>query len=151
MGGWAPHWHAEYGKYHVFSTFEPDFCTRMENSPPPPIGISKFRLRIFLKRGDFRWRPLLFFCFLPEFGKKQRSNFWWKPFFCFFGLHLNFDGKIVSIPDVFFFFCCSLAISPGTAFPKPHCKFLATRLFQTVLLRCGTTRCLLNQRASFLY
>ena len=46
-GGYnPPHWHAEYGKYYVFSTFEPDFCTEMKNSPP--IGISEISLRIFL-------------------------------------------------------------------------------------------------------
>ena len=36
LGGYSfPHRHAEYKKYHVFSTFELDFCTAMENSPPP--------------------------------------------------------------------------------------------------------------------
>ena len=28
-------WHAEYGKYHVFSTFETNFPIGTEPSPPP--------------------------------------------------------------------------------------------------------------------
>ena len=33
------HWHAEYVRYPVFSTFETNFCTKSENSPPL-IGIA---------------------------------------------------------------------------------------------------------------
>ena len=36
VGGGAvvsPHRPAEYAKYHVFSTFEANFCTKSENSP----------------------------------------------------------------------------------------------------------------------
>ena len=29
----SPHRPAEYAKYHVFSTFEANFCTKSENSP----------------------------------------------------------------------------------------------------------------------
>ena len=43
----APHWHAEYEKYHVFSTFEPDFCTGMENSPLSSLGYEYFFLSIW--------------------------------------------------------------------------------------------------------
>ena len=31
-------WPEEYAKYPVFSTFEADFCTKTENSPPNVIG-----------------------------------------------------------------------------------------------------------------
>ena len=34
-----PHWHTEYGKYHVFSTFEIDFFPEIENSPPMAFPI----------------------------------------------------------------------------------------------------------------
>ena len=34
MGAIAPHWSEEYAKYPVFGTFEADFCTKNENSPP---------------------------------------------------------------------------------------------------------------------
>ena len=29
-----PHWPKKYAKYHVFSAFEADFCSKNENSPP---------------------------------------------------------------------------------------------------------------------
>ena len=30
----------EYAKYSVFSTFEADFCTEKENSPPHPLALA---------------------------------------------------------------------------------------------------------------
>ena len=32
--GYSPHWPEEYAKHPVFGTFETDFCTKNENSPP---------------------------------------------------------------------------------------------------------------------
>ena len=33
-GAAAPHWPEKYAKYHVFSAFEADICSKNENSPP---------------------------------------------------------------------------------------------------------------------
>ena len=35
--GYSPHWPEEYAKHPVFGTFETDFCTKNENSPPPVV------------------------------------------------------------------------------------------------------------------
>ena len=60
-GGFTPpHCHADYRKYLVFSTYEPDFCTRMENSLPP--------LAVTILKGDL-------FLSSTEFEQKNRSNF----------------------------------------------------------------------------
>ena len=37
-GTTAPHWPEKYAKYHVFSVFEADFCSKNENSPPTGLG-----------------------------------------------------------------------------------------------------------------
>ena len=33
-----PHWPKKYAKYHIFSAFEADFCSKYENSPTLPMG-----------------------------------------------------------------------------------------------------------------
>ena len=92
-----PHWHAESEKYHVFSSFEPDFCTEMENNPP--IGIPKTRWRLF-------FIPSIFWC-TTEFSREIVINRIWReklPQFqlktflllLFFGHQLNLDRNIVS-------------------------------------------------------
>ena len=37
----TPHWPEKYAKYHVFSAFEADFCSKIENRPPNGIGKQK--------------------------------------------------------------------------------------------------------------
>ena len=59
-GGWAVAplpWHAEYGKHYAFCTFEADFCTEIDNSPPLAFSICLF---LWISR---------------KFGHKNRTNF----------------------------------------------------------------------------
>ena len=81
--GWLepPYWPEEYAIYPVFSTFETDFCTKNENSPPNGTGnenwsrtlrnIDQFEqswdvYRLYFSE-DFFWRS-------PKFGQKNRLN-----------------------------------------------------------------------------
>ena len=78
-----PHWPEEYAKYPVFSTFEADFCTKNGNSSPNGIG-------------DEIWSRTL--C---DIDQKHSLSARMK---AFFGDHLNFDRKTVSILVKTFFF-----------------------------------------------
>ena len=46
-----PHWHAKYAKYPVFCTFETDFWTKNENSPPPHWHWQEERSQIWIPSG----------------------------------------------------------------------------------------------------
>ena len=85
-GSSPPHWLVKYAKSHVFCAFEADFLWKIENSPP------------HAKRAPpetFEVAKLL---------KKNRLEFWRRPFFFFiyfffFGDHLILGGKNVWILD----------------------------------------------------
>ena len=76
-----PHWLVKYAKSHVFCAFEADFMWKMENSPP-------IRKQPPLKRLNLRnWT-------------KFQAQFWWRPFFFFFGDHLILGGINLSISEL---------------------------------------------------
>ena len=87
------HWHAEYRKYHVFSSFETDLCTGILNRPPLlayKICLFQFTLQ---ESSDKKIVPFFFWPTL-EFGHKP------VPILSedlFFGLHLISETKTVSI------------------------------------------------------
>ena len=81
-GGSSPlHWLVKYAKSHVFCAFEADFLLKMENSPPPyeKSPPQTFKLAKFWKknRPEFWRRPFFFFFFWrsPNFWRKKPLNF----------------------------------------------------------------------------
>ena len=73
---------AEYAKYHVFSTFETDFCTKSENSPP-----QWQRECVYFDSGLGRE---LGHKINPSLGEDLLFLFWFSP---------NFGHKTVPIPS----------------------------------------------------
>ena len=88
-----PHWPEKHAKLHVFGASEADFCSIIENSPPPPRRdlvrklwrscrdsggrtdwISDFGRKIRLNFGED-----LFFLRSPVFERKKRFNFRFRP------------------------------------------------------------------------
>ena len=83
-GARAPHWREKYAKYHVFSAFETDFCSKNENSPPPMgigmrtcEGLAVIWTKSKVKTGVFFWTS-------PEGGQKNRLNLGEDLFFVLF-------------------------------------------------------------------
>ena len=85
-----PHWPEKYAKSHIFSGFEADFCSKNKNSPPQrDLGAEVVKE-------------------LPWFGRKNRSNLWFRPknlsqfrwrLFFFFEDHLFLGRKTVWISN----------------------------------------------------
>ena len=138
-----PHWPKKYAKYHVFSAFEADFCSKNENSPPTEIGDEKLwrtccdldhghHLKL-LRKTD--WILLKTFFFeITWFWTEKPIKIWWRPFFFlrspYFGRKnqpTQSDQSSIKIWARSFDVFSSLQNSP------PQCKFLATRLSAFVL------------------
>ena len=110
-GSSPPHWLVKYAKSHVFCAIEADFLWKKENSHPhtkraPPQTFELVKLE---KKSPWILAKIFFFFFFwrsPNFGRKKRFNFgfrpknhsefWRRPFF--FGDHLILGGKNFEFP-----------------------------------------------------
>ena len=95
--GLYPHWSEKYAKYHVFSAFDADFCSKNENNPQMGLAIRScegfaahwYRKVEFFSSGphlklvrktDWIWVKTFFFGNHPLSAGKT-VQFWWRPFF----------------------------------------------------------------------
>ena len=86
------HWHSEYRKYYVFSTFETDLCTEILNRPT----LLAYKICLFQ------------FHTSRELGQKNRSIFFWPT--------LEFGHKPVPILSEDLFFWSSFDIGDKNCF-----------------------------------
>ena len=161
-GSSPPHWLVKYAKLHVFCAFEADFLWEMENSPPhskraPPQTFEHAKLE---EKSPWILAKTFFFWRSPDFGRKKRLNFgfrpknhsefWRRPFFFFFleitwywaektfEFWISAEKSLWILAKTFFFFFGDHLILGG--------KNVFGQTFQTFRLKFWTNRLKLIQR-----